>query len=156
VEQMRNKTKAWSCVIPLAPRGKGRPRVAVMGKGRARAYTDKLTKQWEKDAAVVLRAYWKRPPLSGPVALWIDAYKARPKRLLRLSDPSGPMLAPVKPDADNVAKLTADSANGILYEDDAQICALYVRTFYTEKGGTPRVEIKLSTLDESSALGSTC
>ena len=52
------------------------------------ASVEELTKQWEKDAAVVLRAYWKRPPLSGPVALWIDAYKARPKRLLRLSDPS--------------------------------------------------------------------
>lgn len=35
-----------------------------------------------------------------------------------------------KPDADNIAKLILDSLNGVVFNDDAQVCDLYVRKVY--------------------------
>ena len=38
-----------------------------------------------------------------------------------------------KPDADNIANVASDDLNGILYEDDNQICNLNVKKLYTEQ-----------------------
>ncbi len=38
-----------------------------------------------------------------------------------------------KPDADNIANVVSDDLNGILYEDDNQICNLNVKKLYTEQ-----------------------
>ena len=46
----------------------------------------------------------------------------------------------LKPDYDNIAKIIADSLNGIAYRDDAQIVDGYVRKFYSDK---PRVVVTI-------------
>lgn len=40
-----------------------------------------------------------------------------------------------RPDIDNLAKLTADALNDIVYQDDAQICSLHVEKIYGNPTG---------------------
>ena len=46
-----------------------------------------------------------------------------------------------KPDADNIAKVIADSLNGVAYHDDAQLVEVNIRKFYREHEGV-EVEIE--------------
>lgn len=45
-----------------------------------------------------------------------------------------------KPDADNLAKFILDVMNGIVYEDDKDVCWLFMKKVYTTR---PRVEIEI-------------
>ncbi len=42
-----------------------------------------------------------------------------------------------KPDADNIAKLVLDALNGVAYEDDSQVFALYVLKLPRRRGNEP-------------------
>jgi Holliday junction resolvase RusA-like endonuclease len=48
-----------------------------------------------------------------------------------------------RPDADNHLKLVMDALNGILWHDDAQVCAATVTKRYSE---TPGLHVKIATL----------
>jgi Holliday junction resolvase RusA-like endonuclease len=45
-----------------------------------------------------------------------------------------------KPDLDNIAKIIADSLNGVAYRDDSQIVESSVAKFYSD---FPRVEVEI-------------
>ena len=42
-----------------------------------------------------------------------------------------------KPDADNIAKLVLDALNGVAYDDDSQVFALYVLKLPRRRGNEP-------------------
>lgn len=122
------------------PKGKERPRVVG-----SRAYTPNQTVSYEQLVAWQYRINSKgfTFPLGVPLDLRIIAYYQIPrseskkrKELMRAR-----LLRPtLKPDYDNIAKIIADSLNGIAYRDDAQIVDGYVRKFYSDK---PRVVVTI-------------
>lgn len=130
--------------VPLPPRGKGRPRMAVVA-GRPRVYTPHETRRWESDLAVL--ASQKMPPgiLEGPLLVGIAAIVQRPKRLMRKMDPEGLLWRPSRPDGDNVRKSVLDALNSF-WRDDAQVVCGETLSLYAEKNGRGRVVIAITTM----------
>lgn len=128
--------------IPGDPVGKGRPRVTVRN-GHARAYTPQRTASWEAGAAWLMRTEWGiRAPYEGPVRVVVEAVAARPKRLLRKSDPDGRMWRCAKPDADNVLKAVCDAlVNAGVLRDDVQAVEVVARSRYAARDEGPSVEV---------------
>ncbi len=108
----------WTFKIPLEPMGKQRPRITKVGNF-SRAYTPPKTKKWEKDAALVLRANWRRPPLESAVSFEVVAFRERTKEMLRKKNLAIKHCT-TKPDADNVLKIALDAAviAGVLKDDN--------------------------------------
>ena len=91
-----------------------------------------------------------RPPLTGPVSMTVTACWAWPKSMSqRKRSALGANYRASRPDADNVAKLIADSLNGIVYLDDAQVCELRVRKIVSMTSFT---RIVVEPLGEEAAL----
>lgn len=121
-------------VIPGAPTGKGRPRVATRG-GHARAYTPAKTRTREGIvASLAMDAMAGRPAMTGPVQVAVSVVSpiptswSRRKRAEAIDQP-----CPVKPDLDNIIKLVLDSINGIVFADDRQVVELIASKRYGEE-----------------------
>jgi Holliday junction resolvase RusA-like endonuclease len=134
--------------IPGRLVGKGRPKFSVVN-GHARAYTPEKARNAEAMIrTLAFEAMQGKPPCEGPMALTITVWINRPaswskKRKAATTFVTG------KPDADNQIKLTADSMNGIVYRDDAQISRLSIDRFYTD--GAERATVKVESLAEEQA-----
>jgi Holliday junction resolvase RusA-like endonuclease len=118
--------EAMKFFLPIKPVSKGRPRF-----WNGHAVTDAKTRAFEKAARTLMqlecnRAGWK--PYSEPCVLDLTFQLARPKSVKR-------ELPSVKPDLDNYIKAISDSANGILFTDDALICELHAVKVYDEPEG---------------------
>lgn len=125
------------------PQGKGRPR---FGKGRT--YTPAKTRSYEAMVATVAKAAMLGcPAFEGACSLAMVAFMPVPaswnarKRTAALE---GTLIARGKPDADNAIKGIADSLNGIVYRDDAQISEVHFAKRYSND---PRVEISVVHLE---------
>lgn len=120
----------FNLFIPMEPVAKGRPRMTSQG----RPYTPAKTAAYEKALKLFLkRGAGERPPITGSLTCRISFVISRPKSVpfKKRANPT------VKPDLDNLAKAVLDAANGILWEDDAQICQLTVEKSYTWEAGRP-------------------
>lgn len=115
------------------PQGKARART-----GKGFAYTPEQTVLYEN---LVKMEYLSqcdgfRFKDDVPLRMEIDAIfeppKSTPKktRVLMLSDRILPLK---KPDVDNIAKVIADSLNGVAYKDDSQIASMVVNKYYGDK-----------------------
>lgn len=133
--------------VPGNPRGKGRPRFsrgAAGGKSFVRTHTDAKTAAYENLVALAAAEAAKAAGISrldGPVAVAIQLYFERPKRLLKKSSPEGLIVHTSKPDADNVAKAILDGLSALV--DDATVWSLVVSKYYTTKPGAPRASITI-------------
>lgn len=129
-------------IIPAVPVAQPRQRHRVV-KGYAVNYTPDSHPVQAYKATVRLAAHEAgvRTVMEGPIALDVDFYLPRPKRLMRRKDPDGPVRHTGRPDADNLWKSTVDSLGGLVWRDDSQICDSHMRKWYVEKDGIPRVEI---------------
>jgi crossover junction endodeoxyribonuclease RusA len=109
------------------PRPKGRPRFSCI-KGKPHVYTDAKTLAAEQEIGWQLRAAMKgRTPTEERLFVRLEFY-TKSKTV----------------DADNLAKLVLDSANGIAFKDDRQIDSLYIDVF---RGSTqPHTIIDISEL----------
>ena len=56
---------------------------------------------------------------------------------------TGEILPCKKPDVSNIAKAVEDALNGLVYEDDAQICSLTVSKCYALPGQEPCVYVRI-------------
>lgn len=122
--------------VPGSPRGKGRPRTAVIA-GRAQIYTDSKTRSEEGAIRFMAGEAMKgQPPFAGPVVLRLCAYReipksfSRPKREAALRGDIAPI---TKPDFDNYAKLCSDALNKIVWVDDAQVVTAVVHKRYSDQ-----------------------
>ena len=61
---------------------------------------------------------------------------------------SGELLPCKKPDADNIAKVVCDALNKVAYDDDTQICNLYVCKRYTKEDEEACVQVFIATQGE--------
>ena len=130
-------------VVPGAMRGKGRPRFARMGKG-VRAFTDAATanaETWVKACAIEQVG---QPMLATALAMNVSVIVPIPRSWPKKRQEQarrGELLPTGKPDLDNIVKLIADALNGIVWHDDAQVCALSTTKAY---GDEPQTTIRVS------------
>ena len=124
--------------IPGPPKAKGRPRVTVRN-GHARAFTPKATRDYERLVSRCAQMA-REGVFEGPVRVELLVVVARPKRLMRKSDPDGLLPCPTRPDIDNYVKALLDGC-ACLWGDDAQVVDLVARKRYSERGGEPRMEV---------------
>ena len=134
----RRRRKKMQFTIPGKPKGKTRPRFARGGKN---TYTDRGTAEYEKKVAEsYLEAGGKLEAYSG---IRIKAYYLIPQKTRKdivEAMLSGQLKPTKKPDLDNVLKIIMDGLTGVAFEDDNQICQVYMEKVYGEE---PRVEVEL-------------
>jgi len=141
---------SWTFVVPIAPRGAGRHRAAVIA-GHARMYPDGATVKWENQIAFAAQEVLPSQPLDGPVRVDVLALLARPQRLLQRSKRTGKLLhasedlmwAPVKPDRDNIDKAVLDGLKSC-WRDDQIVVFGGVAKCYCEATGKARVIVRVS------------
>lgn len=135
-------------ILPGEPRGKGRPRSRVawtkQDKPFVAVYTDGDTRKYETALAWAAKAAMRgKPPIEGPVTLYVEAHfsvpaswsnKKRDAALAGTVRPTG------SPDWDNLGKMT-DAFKSIVWRDDSLVVDARVVKLYAE---TPmlRVEVK--------------
>lgn len=105
--------------IEIEPQPKGRPRFTRLGK----PYTPEKTRKYEAELRQKIKQKYKKPPFKKHIRLELTFYLTR-KRTVKRQYPI------VKPDLDNLIKAFLDAANGVLYEDDAQIVSLQAEKIY--------------------------
>lgn len=114
--------------IPLTPVPKGR---AVPLNGRM--VTPEKTRRFEKAVRLCLMGQEK---LTGPISMTLIFKIAQPKSVKR-------KYPCVRPDLDNYCKAILDAAEGILFENDGQICGLALGKDYCQGGEQPNIEIRM-------------
>ena len=134
--------------IPGTPIPKARYRPNKWKKG---GYTP--SKKQEDDFRLLTKQYKPDEPMKGPIGLWVSFYVLIPaswskKKRQRAIDFE--LLPEVKPDFDNLVKLTADAMNKTYWIDDAQVCWCCISIFY---GAEPRTEIKTFELTKDNFPG---
>jgi Holliday junction resolvase RusA-like endonuclease len=114
------------------------------GKGKIR-FTPK--RQRDFMSLVKLAAHQAmngQPPLAGPIELRIRAVYRVPTSWSK-KRAAGVRWRIARPDADNIAKLVADSCNEIIFRDDAQVANLIVQKTY---GAISGVTVSVSILED--------
>lgn len=135
--------------VPGEPQGKGRARVGAVG-GRARLFTPAKTVAYESLVRLAAaEAMGPASPLSGPLAVEIEAIHTVPaswSRKRRQQAIAGTLRPTVKPDYDNIAKAIGDAGNAVLWHDDRQIVRCLTVKRYGERA---EVRVRVSACDET-------
>lgn len=139
-------------IVPCIPVAQPRQRHRVVssgGRNFATNYTPKSDPVNAFKAAVQLAASqaYSGPPINGPVRMDLDFVLPRPKNLPKKAG-QGRLPHDVKPDRDNLCKSTQDALNGLLYQDDSQICAGEIRKYRAASNEQPHVRIVVDTIEQ--------
>lgn len=118
--------------LKIVPVAKGRPRFSRNGH----TYTPSNTRTAEKELKTLLRSKYQGKPMLEPIDLELQFFLPKGKTVKRTYPVT-------KPDLDNLVKLLSDSANGILWKDDSQICRLSAEKYY---GSGSSIGIKLTVI----------
>ena len=124
--------------VPGNPVPQSRPRFTKQG----RAYDTKACKAYKRQVAIAAKtAMGAQKPFRGAITCSIMFHMPIPKSLSkkRRQELIGGSVIKQVGDIDNLAKIVMDGANRIVYDDDAQVAALYAKKVYDEK---PRVEVE--------------
>lgn len=139
-EETLDEHRLLNLIVYGEPVAKGRPRFTRQGH----AYTPEKTTAGEKAIRDRwLSKYGSRGPLTGPLEVFVTAYRHMPTRFKAddIERAEKGFIAPVtRPDADNYLKLVLDALNGIAYTDDALIIGCTCEKRYSE---IPRTEIRI-------------
>lgn len=123
--------------VPGEPQGKGRPRAIIRG-GKPSVHTPPKTAAYEALVGQCALAERTGPLLTGPLRVHMDIICAIPKSASRkrreamLMQQEWPAK---KPDPDNIAKAILDGAEGVAFENDAQVVQLTLQKAWGEKPG---------------------
>ena len=131
--------------IPGEPVSKGRPRATTIN-GFVRTYTPEKTASYENLVKLCYRQQCgsKRFGDKDALCMAVSAFFQMPKSVSKKKREGmlNGIIKPVKkPDSDNLAKIIADSINGIAYHDDSQISDISVIKRYALE---PRVEVMIT------------
>jgi len=88
-----------------------------------------------------LNRVWNSSPVSGPLRM--DVLFVFPRRK---SSPPGRSRHVVVPDRDNVMKSLQDALEGLLYLNDAQVCAGFVEKWVANEEEKPHTEVLVTSL----------
>ena len=129
--------------VPGKPQGKARVRAARIGN-YIRTYTPAETVNYENYIKVCFKAAYPQFYSQQPLIMSVTAYYPIPsswsfKKAAKAA--AGEIRPCIKPDCDNVLKLTADALNCVAYNDDKNIVEANIKKLY---GENPRLEIQLT------------
>lgn len=120
------------------------------GKQFATLYTPAETRAYEKALALVAKVAMagagKPAPITGPLRLTVTAFMPVPaswSRKKRDAALAGAIRPTVKPDWDNIGKMT-DALKGIIWNDDTQVVDGRVVKTYDEH---PRLRVEIEVLE---------
>ena len=131
--------------IPGEPIGQGRPRFSTVC-GHAVAYDAPKSRNYKAYVKLIAteaikKQEWKVYEL--PICLRIYAFFSVPKsksKKFKEAALKGILFPTKKPDCSNIVKGIEDALNGLAYKDDAYICDLQVKKYYSD---VPRVEVEV-------------
>ena len=133
--------------IPGVPVAKGRPKAVRMGKKGIRMYTPTKTASYEATCRTfAMVAMAGRAPVDGPLSVLFTLHMPIPSSLSQKKQAElvgKPHTK--KPDASNIIKAVEDAFNGVVWNDDSQICLLSAQKLYSTE---PRVEVRVSQILE--------
>jgi crossover junction endodeoxyribonuclease RusA len=102
----------------------------------------------KKNFKIQLKQQWDKKALNKNIVLFVTYYMARPKSHYRtgkfsnLLKNNAPEYHAIKPDIDNLIKLTMDASTGVLWEDDCVVVDIVAKKIYSEN---PRTELNITT-----------
>lgn len=129
----------------------------VLGKGRPRfdprnghPHTPTPTRNYEATIRIAAQSAMRGAPLvDHPVAVkllvTVEMSASWPAWKTEAAS-NGAMRPTAKPDIDNVAKLTLDALNGVVWRDDAQVVDMRIEKRF---GDRPRLEIVVLPIDDA-------
>lgn len=133
------------CII-VDPVAKGRPRFSNF-RGFVRTYTPQKTLDFEQEVKKQLLEQYKGLPLNGALKMEITFYFGIPKSYSRKKIKElekNLFLHTNKPDVDNLIKSFCDASNGILWDDDKQVCIIKASKLWTNT--QPRISVSIEEL----------
>ena len=143
----------FRCTLAVDPKPMPRPKVTTRG-GHAHAYIPAKAREYIDNCSTIMGAHWRKPPMEGPVAVYVVFVHKRPIRLNRVADPRGRLWRDRRPDLDNMVKAILDSAqNAGILADDGQVVMLTARDFYGEKGEGGKIEIEIMPIVDGALVG---
>ena len=134
--------------VPAVPVAQPRARATSIG-GFARVYEDRKHPVAAFKATVRLAAKvaYQGPPLEGPLSVSIAFVFPRPASMVWKKRPMPRQRHAKKPDRDNCDKAVLDSLKGLLWVDDAQICAGSIEKWIAAGDEQPHVVISVEQLE---------
>lgn len=140
--------------IPGEPVAQGRGRAFGFrrhdGSIGARVFDPEKSRSWKavvQDRMIAMMD--GRPPLAGPVAVELVACFTCPRSQWRKREPMPERWKPGRPDIDNLYKGIADSGNGVVWIDDAQIVSACISKRIAAQGHAPGVVLRVRELVEA-------
>jgi Holliday junction resolvase RusA-like endonuclease len=125
-------------IVGIEPVAKGRPRV-TFHSGRVWTFTPEKTENFQNELqARVMRHSDKIIHKPTPIKLTVTFYRKKSEWRAK-----GEELPVCRPDLNNILSATLDALNGVLWDDDSQICTVNMRKRWSKKEGgyiTIRVE----------------
>jgi Holliday junction resolvase RusA-like endonuclease len=89
------------------------------------------------------------PLIEGPVIVSVLILAALPKTKAKKRAPQPESWKTTKPDVDKIARCVLDALTGIVYVDDAQVCALDIRKRVAAQGLPAETIIRVDALTET-------
>lgn len=114
-------------IFKIEPYPKRTAKMITVGK-YPRMLKNEKTRIFENAISLICRNEYRDAPLSCPVKIDIKFFMTRPKTVKK-------QLPDVKPDLSNLIKSLEDGCNGILWEDDSQICQITASKEYSTGQG---------------------
>lgn len=135
----------------------GRPQPAGSKKAFAHPTTKRIvvvddakgSRAWKQEVAGEAHRAHGVALLTGPLALTLRFYVARPKghygqgRNAGTMKPAAPLWPTTRPDATKLTRAVEDAITGVVWKDDAQVVA---QTIYKHYGEPERVEVTIESL----------
>ena len=133
----------FECTIPGQPVPMGRPRVTTKG-GFARAYLPKATRAGLDMASTIIKAHWRREPMSTPVGVRACFVSRRPNKLKARKHGDNRQYRPVRGDVDNLLKSLLDACQAAgVFHDDGQCAYVECYDLYAARDEGPHVEVEV-------------
>jgi len=129
--------------IPVA-----QPRVkATTINGFARVYNPRgPVDVFKSTVQMAVSAAYSGKPLEGPFSVSIVFVFPRPKSMVRKRRPMPRERHAQKPDRDNLDKAVLDAMKGLIFRDDAQVCAGSIEKWIAAGDEQPHVTIVIEEL----------
>ncbi|MCC4501338.1 RusA family crossover junction endodeoxyribonuclease [Limosilactobacillus reuteri] len=136
-------------VFDIEPQSQLRPRAAYNTRSHhIVVYDPKVTHEYKQRLRQLAQNQYTQEPLDSALKVDVSFFRPVQKSLSAIERArriSGEHRPAVKSDIDNYIKALFDSLNGVVWQDDKQICDLVAHKYYSDK---PRIEIEVTTVNE--------
>lgn len=133
-------------VVPAVPVAQPRPRATAVGR-HARVYNAPgPVDAFKASVRLAASAAFNGAPLEGPLRVDAIFVFPRTKSMIWKTKPMPRVWHAKKPDRDNLDKSVLDALTGLLWRDDAQVCAGELEKWIAAGDEQPHVRIVVSEL----------